>query len=285
MSTLRTTQCAFSLSTLNVLVLSFNNQLESSRAASSSQLDAHLGGRTASLRLLATCAALFVSMLCALHCTAGIVRRLADPNSKGRRPRASSQDSITTAGGGSSSGRSADLKRADSVYGGSSSQRLMWDFGLLTLIFLAALGLALTKPAGGSPSPLVMVVGLGALFAYKPVRALREVSDLFLTQMTVIRQLVAGLRQSDKAASQKGGSEVDDVFDERDLSRTASPEVLAAEVIRLRRKIAELEDKVADAEDEAAATGRRPGQSSGAEGAVPTPQPMGASGAGSLASK
>jgi hypothetical protein len=85
-----------------------------------------------------------------------------------------------------------------------------------------------------------MVVGLGLLFSYRPIRALRQANDAFLTQLALVRLLVLGLRRP--RGKEKEG-DVDDVFDERDLSRTTSPEVLAAEVIRLRRRLAEMEDR------------------------------------------
>jgi hypothetical protein len=94
-----------------------------------------------------------------------------------------------------------------------------------------------------------MMVGLALLFSYKPLRALREAHDEFVGQLLLLQIMVRALWPSRVGRrgkhSKDGGKHAhDDIFDEHDLSVATRPEVLAAEVIRLRRKVVELEEKI-----------------------------------------
>lgn len=261
-SPLRVGQCLFALSAVNVLLASFQDAKRLRRAEPSAT--------AYDLALIALAAALGVAALCALHATAGIVRGLratapsgyagmGDGGGQGQ-PAA---DAKSGGGGGSLRGRA--LSRRDSVYGGSSKARIYKDLVLLLAIGLVVAGLVLTRPRRhGRVVPVCMMVGLGLLFSYKPLRALREAEEEFVGQLVLLRILVTalwprhGLRRGRRgwkgswAGGDKGkGSEHEDMFDEHDLSAATRPEALAAEVIRLRRKVAALEERL----DTAAADG------------------------------
>ena len=130
-----------------------------------------------------------------------------------------------------------------------------------------------------------MMIGLALLFSYKPFYALREAKEEFVGQMLLLQILVKALRPSlslqggrGRRGSGKGGGgergggkgwgrEGDDdyIFDERDLSAATRPEALAAEVIRLRRKVAEMEEKIEEEQAAAALGGGGGGGKRGGE--------------------
>ena len=249
-SPLRVGQCLFALSAVNVLLASFQDTKPSPIAYD--------------LALLALASALLVAALCALHATAGIVRGL----------RATAPGSYAGMGDGGGQGKEAGvaaldakgraLSRRDSVYGGPSKARVYKDLVLLLAIGLAVTGLVLTRPPRhGRVVPICMMVGLGLLFSYKPLRALRKAEEEFVGQLVLLRILVTSLwprhgrrrggrggRRGSWAGGDKGrDSEHEDMFDEHDLSAATRPEALAAEVIRLRRKVAALEERIETAED------------------------------------
>lgn len=253
-SPLRVGQCLFALSAVNVLLASFQDTKRMRRTQPSAT--------ACDLALLALASALLVAALCALHATAGIVRGL-------RATAPGSYAGMGDAGGQGKEAAAADAKgralsRHDSVYGGPSKARVYKDLVLLLAIALAVAGLVLTRPPRhGRVVPICMLVGLGLLFSYKPLRALREAEEEFVGQLVLLRILVTSLwprhgrrrggrggRRGSWAGGDKGReSEHEDMFDEHDLSAATRPEALAAEVIRLRRKVAALEERIETAED------------------------------------
>ncbi len=250
-SPLRIAQCLFALSAVNVLLASFQNTQRLRRTVpSASAYD---------LALVALASALVVAALCALHATAGIVRglRATAPGSYSGMGD-SRQTAPAAAAAGSSAGageaRERALSRKDSVFGGPRKARIYKDLVLLLAIGLVVAGLVLTRPKRhGRVVPICMMVGLGLLFSYKPLRALREAEQEFVGQLVLLRILVCAFwprhgrgRQGRKGSygGRGGESEHADMFDERDLSAATRPEALAAEVIRLRRKVAALEERL-----------------------------------------
>lgn len=206
--------------------------------------------------IFALSAALFVSVLCALHATAGIVRgiRASLPEGYDKFSNNNNSSSSSSATGSYSAKKQQQLppslSRRDSVYGGSRKSRIIKDLILLLGIILTIVGLTLTRPRNGRVVPICMMVGLALLFTYKPLRALREAQEEFVGQLILIQMLVRILWAPKCKIGKKGkhasGSvyDNDDIFDERDLSAATSAEALAAEVIRLRRKVVQLEDKI-----------------------------------------
>jgi hypothetical protein len=244
---------------VNVLLASFQNTKRLRQTAPS--------GTAYDLALAALACALVVAGLCALHATAGIVRGLratapGSYNGMGDGGQAAAAAAGPSAGGGmgaSDAMRERALSRRDSVFGGSSKARIYKDLFLLLAIALVVAGLVLTRPKRhGRVVPICMMVGLGLLFSYKPLRALREAEEEFVGQLIFLRILVCALwpRHGGGRRGRKGSyggssgghgggqSEHQEMFDERDLSAATRPEALAAEVIRLRRKVATLEDRL-----------------------------------------
>jgi len=249
-------------------------------------------GRERTWALVADVGALLVAVLCPSHATARIVRgiRASYPESYSSMNTATTNSSSNSSSSththqndkkqhqrstssSFSSSFPASLTRKDSVYGGSPSSRLLKDLLLLLLLILSITSLLLTHPPHGNVIPITMMSGLALLFSYKPLRALREAKEEFIGQMLLLQILVKALwpslslqggrrrrRGSSKGGGggreggRKGGREGDHdyIFDERDLSAATRPEALAAEVMRLRRKVAEMEEKM---EEEQAAAG------------------------------
>lgn len=250
---------------MNVLLASFQDTKRLRRSVPST--------RTYDLTLAALASALFVAAACALHATAGIVRglRATAPGSysgmvDGGQPTttttaAAAAPAATAPTGVGDMSRQRALSRRDSVFGGSRKARIYKDLILLLAIGLVVAGLVLTRPKKhGRVVPICMMVGLGLLFSYKPLRALREAEEEFVGQLALLRILVCALwprhglgrrrrGRKGRRGSDGGESEHEDMFDEHDLSAATRPEALAAEVIRLRRKVAALEDKLEAAGD------------------------------------
>jgi hypothetical protein len=175
--------------------------------------------------------AIVVSALCAMHACAGMVRAVQ----LGRKQQV--------------------LERGDSVYGGPGGRRMAMDLILLLLVFLVALGLGLNHHKHRSVVPAFMIVLLGLLFSIKPARLLMEslwqLGPVFLrARMKVGESLQRVQSRIFRRGSENGegtGEDTEDdndVFDENDLTAVTRPELLAAEVMRLRRKVVELEEKL-----------------------------------------
>ncbi|KAM3570220.1 hypothetical protein VYU27_007700 [Nannochloropsis oceanica] len=286
-SALRVGQCGFALSTINIVLSAFPIQGDGRR---------DWRGSERTWALIADVGALLVAVLCFFHATAGIIRGIRASYSESY----SSMNSATTNssmeihqedhkhGRSSSSSFSSSsfsqLTRKDSVYGDSPSTRLIKDLILLLLLVLSIISLFLTHPPHEKVIPIIMMIGLALLFFYKPFRALREAKEEFVGQMLLLQILVKALQPSlslqrgrGRRGSSKGGEgrrgggkewgrerDHDYIFDERDLSAATRPEALAAEVIRLRRKVAEMEEKIE--EDEAAAAAAALGGGGGGGG-------------------
>jgi hypothetical protein len=173
------------------------------------------------MALLANASAVVAAILCVLHSTAGIIRGLK------RKRRAEGQ-----------------MTRSDSLYGASRHHRTLKDSVLLCFIVLSAVGQCLTYEHGRSVASISMVVGLGCLFLYKPLRALHEGKKQLL-QVPRIRGVIESVWPGKKGAREGENEEEDEVFDEARLVAKSTPHELAAEVVQLRRKMLELEDRLA----------------------------------------
>ena len=240
-SPLRMVQCFYALSTINMLLAS----IQAIKGASNG------GGERQGLAIFARVAAIFASVLCALHALAGILRglRAALPGPYNNLD--------ATANKQQQQQQKQPLMRADSTYGGTKKSSIVKDLILLLLLILTVTGLVITRPRHLKVVPICMMVGLALLFSYKPLRALREARDEFVGQLLMLQVLVKALwpqrgrHGRQKSGGGKGGAgghytadDHDYIFDEHDLSAATRPEALAAEVMRLRRKVAEMEDRL-----------------------------------------
>jgi len=290
-SSLRVGQCGFALSTINILLSAFPMQGGRKR---------DWRGSERTWALVADVGALLVAVLCTLHATVGIVRgfRASYPESYGSMNTTTASSSTHThqddkkqhqrsTSSSSSSSSIVHLTRKDSVYGGSTSSRLVKDLLLLLLLLLSITSLLFTHPPHGKVIPIIMMSGLALLFSYKPLRALREAKEEFIGQMLLLQILVKALwpslslqggRRKRRGSSKTGGGgreggregaregDHDYIFDERDLSAATRPEALAAEVMRLRRKMAEMEEKMEEEQAAAAAAAATAGGGVGGAG-------------------
>lgn len=245
-SVLRITQCVFALSSINIVLSSF-------KATSAEH----------PLQLFADCLALIVAMLCALHAMAGILRRGYTSSSSSSSFSISSTSpplppaalaavkKLKKAGNNTEQQQQSSYSRKDSVYGGDNRSRVYKDFLLLSFIILSALALILVRQQEYARdhhhhvTSICMMVGLALLFSYKPLRMVNEMKEEFVGQFVLVKMLINGLIVYGKGGKGSSGiHEHDDIFDENDLSMATRPEVLAAEVIRLRRRVVELEEKL-----------------------------------------
>lgn len=257
-------QCLTALSAVNVLLSSLQDSKRLRRAAGSAS--------AYDLSIVALASALLVAALCALQAAGGIVRSIRgaaarsgdDGTVNGGNLTAGAGPSAGSAKGGTGGSREQALRGRGGMYRGSCNKaRIYEDVVLFVSIGLVVLGLVLTRPTKhGHAVPLCLMVELGLLFSYKPLRALRAMHEEFVGQLALLRVLVCtlwprhGLKHRGQSRQGRPGSaggdgheqgcesDFQDMFDEHDLSAATHPAALAAEVIRLRRKVAALEEKL-----------------------------------------
>ncbi|TFJ84058.1 hypothetical protein NSK_004532 [Nannochloropsis salina CCMP1776] len=272
LSALRIGQLAFALATMDVLFAAFPPLNNRPRAMATDRWG-----------VATEVGVVLVTALCALHATVGLVRRLQPVFSAPTRHLSSqtssgsgsslSLASVKEYGGRAPSPSSPSLPppppvpRRDSIYGGSPSSRLYKDLILLLLILLGIAGLLLAHPPARKVADVLMLSGLALLFSYKPLRALRDAKEDFVGQLLLLHILLKAVWPAFLTSSRRGrgasvgggegaegkGDEHDYIFDERDLSAATRPEALAAEVMRLRRKMAEMEERLEEERMAAAA--------------------------------
>eukprot|EP00624_Nannochloropsis_granulata_P007363 evm.model.NODE_7317_length_6650_cov_13.684361.2 len=296
-SALRVGQCGFALSTINIVLSAFPMQSDGRRDWRGSErtwaLVADVGALLVAVLCFLHATAGIVRGIRASFSESYSSTNSATTNSNSSNNSNSSMDihqddhkhRERSSSSSFSSSSFSHLTRKDSVYGDSPSSRILKDLILLLLLLLSITSLFLTHPPHGKVIPIIMMIGLALLFSYKPFYALREAKEEFVGQMLLLQILVKALRPSlslqggrGRRGSGKGGGgergggkgwgrEGDDdyIFDERDLSAATRPEALAAEVIRLRRKVAEMEEKIEEEQAAAALGGGGGGGKRGGE--------------------
>jgi len=169
--------------------------------------------------ILVEVAALAVSSLTAIHALAGILRKARVFSHLSAR-------------------ESQYLRRADSVYGTSTVNRTLMDAALVMAIVLVVVGLFLSNDRPQTVAPTALLLAQGILLSYKPYKALQQSNEHALSQFFLLISLVSALIHEPKSKKSKGD---DDVEDEKELGKSRTQMDLAAEILRLRRRVHELE--------------------------------------------
>lgn len=164
-------------------------------------------------------AALLISGLCALYCAASMIQQYLESHYQHTHP---DQPRKT---------------KWDSVYGMSSAQRTIVDTSLMAVVVLIAYALITGKGGWGlnPKGPAILLCAIGFLLIAKPYKRLQELYDRTMLEGSIVWSVITGFVQSHerRGAAERveggGGGE------------EAKNPKLAAEVEKLRRRVAELE--------------------------------------------